>query len=218
MSRTTERAVVFDLDGTLALCDDTDAIVAEILRRHGATESGPRLMQTIREANSDWLLVASCVPASAQMAAYDEILRANADVASSSHCDPRIAPMLALLGGAYRLFIVSGRDEASIRIILERHGLAHSFESALAAAPGSAAKPDPRVICELLAQHAIDVGNATYVGDKDVDAELARRAGVSFVGVIWYGDRLTAPCVRIATPADLPATIAQLYRSSSAAV
>lgn len=218
MSRITERAVVFDLDGTLALCEDTDDVVAEILKRSGAAETGSQLMQTIEKANSDWALVASLVPSSAQSAAYEEIMRANANAAASSECDLRIAPMLTALAAEYRLFVLSGRYDASIRLILDRHSLAQHFESIVAAGPGTTVKPDPRVLRELLSRHAIDAVHTTYVGDKDVDAELARRAGASFLGVTWYGNRLTVDCARIAAPDELPAAIAQLYRASSAVV
>ncbi len=218
MPRTIDRAVVFDLDGTLVLCESVGDVIADILTRYGATRNSARLRETISAANSDWALVESCVPMPARNAAYEEVLRVNAKAAASSQCDARIVPMLALLGSEYRLFLLSGRDERSIGLILERHQIDSCFEAIVGAGPHVAEKPDPSAFRELLAWHGIDARRATYIGDKDVDSELARRAGVAFVGVTWYGERLTGDCTRIAAPTDLPSAVAQMYRARSSAV
>jgi HAD superfamily hydrolase (TIGR01549 family) len=218
MPRTTERAIVFDVDGTLVLCDSTNDAFATILIRHGVCSERPQLSREITAANSDWALIEALVPERARAAAYEEILAANVAAARSSKCHPGIAPMLEALRRDYRLFILSGRDQASIQVILEQHRLAEYFEAIAAAGPDALEKPDPRSFHALLSRHGVAVAAATYIGDKDVDAELAQRAGSAFVGVAWYRNRLHVDCTRVTAPAELPEAVAQAYRTSSAAV
>jgi phosphoglycolate phosphatase len=218
MPRTTDRALIFDVDGTLALCDSTGDAITAILLKHALTENRSELRRAVSATNSDWALVATSLPEHARTVAYDEIRAANAAVVAASECHPRIAPMLAALVNEYRLFVLSGRDETSLRLLLDRHRLTPYFEAIVADGPETAEKPDPRSCNMLLSRHALAGSHATYIGDKDVDVELARRAGIGFVGVTWYGDRLSAPCRRVATPAELPEVLAQAYRARSAEV
>jgi HAD superfamily hydrolase (TIGR01549 family) len=218
MRRTTDRAVIFDLDGTLALCGSTGDRITTILLEYGAPGTRSELRRAVSATNSDWTLVETCVPEHARAEAYDEICRVNAAVVATSECDAGIAPMLAALASDYRLFMLSGRDATSLQLVLERHHLSSYFESIVADGRGVSEKPDPRSCMELLARHGLASGQATYIGDKDVDLELARRARIGFVGVMWYGDRLRAVCTRVATPAELPLVLAQTYRARSAEV
>jgi len=218
MSRTTDSAVVFDFDGTLVLGADTDPAVADILMRHGARADRTALMEIIGATNSDWALVSACVPSPVREKAYAEILTASAGAAAASQCDVELAPMLALLHSRHRLFIVSGRDEASLRTILDRHHLGSYFEAIVAAAPGIPEKPDPAPLKDLLVQCSLPTDAITYVGDKDIDHAFATRAGVAFVGATWYVDRLTVDCTKVTRPAALPDFITQAFRARSAAV
>jgi HAD superfamily hydrolase (TIGR01549 family) len=218
MSRTTDGAVVFDFDGTLVLGADTDPAVADILMRHGARADRTMLMEIIGATNSDWALVSACIPSPAREKAYAEILTASTGAAASSQCDVELAPMLAVLRSRHRLFIVSGRDEASLRTILDRHHLGSYFEAIVAAAPGVAEKPDPAPLKGLLLRYSLLTETTTYVGDKDIDHSFATRAGVAFVGATWYGDRLTVDCTRVTRPAALPDFVTQACRARSTAV
>jgi phosphoglycolate phosphatase-like HAD superfamily hydrolase len=218
MSRTTDGAVVFDFDGTLVLGADTDPAVADIVMRHGASADRTVLMEIIRAANSDWALVSACVPSPAREKAYAEILAASAGAAASSQCDVELAPMLAVLRSRHRLFIVSGRDEASLRTMLDRHRLMSYFEAIVAAAPGVAEKPDPAPLKDLRVRYSLRTEAIAYVGDKDIDHAFATRAGVAFVGATWYCDRLTIDCAKVTRPAALPDFVTQAFRARSAAV
>lgn len=218
MRPTTDRSLIFDVDGTLALCGSTGNEITAILLKYGASATRSQLRKAVSATNSDWALIEACMPDPVKTAAYDEVRRVNASVVAASECDAGIAPMLATLVSEYRLFILSGRDEVSLRLLLDRHHLAPYFESIVADGPGAAEKPDPRSCLALLSRHGLPINQATYIGDKDVDLELAKRAGVGFVGVTWYGDRLRRSCTRVAAPAKLPLVLAQTYRDRSAEV
>jgi phosphoglycolate phosphatase len=218
MRRTTDRALIFDVDGTLALCGSTGDEITAILLKYGAPGTRSQLRQAVSATNSDWALIETCLPDDLRTAAYEEILRVNAAVVARSECDVGIAPMLATLMSEYRLFILTGRDDASLRLLLDRHHLGPYFESITGDGPGASEKPDPRSCIALLARYGLAASHTTYIGDKDVDLELAKRAGIGFVGVTWYGDRLGGDCKRVASPAELPRVLAQAYRASSADV
>lgn len=218
MRRTTDRALIFDVDGTLALCPGTGDQITEILVKYGAPGLRSQLRRAVSATNSDWALVETCVPDHATTVAYDEVRGVNSAVVAASECDAGIAPMLAVLVSDYRLFVLSGRDETSLRLLLDRHHLASYFEAIVGDGPGVAEKPDPRSCVALLSGYKLAVSQATYIGDKDVDLELAKRAGIGFVGVTWYGGRLRGACTRAAAPAELPLVLAQAYRARSADV
>ena len=101
---------------------------------------------------------------------------------------PNAQESLAELGRrGMRLGVISNWD-ASARPILERHGLAGSFEQIIISSEVGCEKPDPAIF-ELAMQSAgVAPGECLYVGDNYyVDALGARRAGMNCLIVNRFG-------------------------------
>lgn len=218
MRRTTElplRAVVFDLDNTLVRCASTDDAVSRIVRRYGAHRNDTAL---IGQATSDWSIVEQCVLPKHRHAAYLEILETNARLAATAECRDGLGDALRLLSRRYPLFVASGRDRRSIDIVLDVVGFRQLFTDIQPASAYSPCKPDERVLTALLDRHGILPAEAVYVGDKEVDRELASRAGVAFIGATLYHDLLTDDVCKVHSAADLPRVINDLAATRDAAV
>jgi HAD superfamily hydrolase (TIGR01549 family) len=188
-------AIAFDLDNTLVESVSTDEEVLEIVRRHGASGSDASLMELITGCTSDWDIVRACLSPASTMAAYREILQANASVAAGARCHPELRAVLEALAARYPLFLASGRDPASAGLILDSLEILHCFRDIAAAGPHSYAKPDARVLTGMLARHRLLPEETLCIGDRPDDREMARRAGAEFIGAAIFVHRL---------PADVP--------------
>jgi len=213
MSRTIKaplRAVVFDLDNTLVISASTDEHVLQILRQHEAAPSRIALLELITAATSDWQIVSQCLPPPERISAYREILKVNSDLAAASTCRPEVRRCLASLASRYQLFIATGRDAVSTRLILRIHGLREYFSDIAAASERSLSKPDGTVLTELLRRHGISPAEALYVGDRMEDHQLAQQAGAAFLGAAWYVDRLAGFPAAVRSAAELLTAIAAI--------
>ena len=75
--------------------------------------------------------------------------------------------------------IFTHRDLGSTNAYLEKYGLAHYFADIVAAdTPGFAWKPAPDAIAYLLRTHDLDPQTVAMVGDRKIDLQSARSAGV----------------------------------------
>lgn len=110
------------------------------------------------------------------------------------------------------LGIVSTKYRYRIESILQREGLLTSFAVIVGGEDVTAHKPDPESL--RLAIERLEVGpeESLYVGDSVIDAETARRAGVSFVAVLSgmtpreaFGEY--AVCAVIETLTELPGAV-----------
>lgn len=83
-----------------------------------------------------------------------------------------------------RLAIVSQKLRRRIEAVLERDGMGNCFEAVIGGDDMSAFKPDPEGL--LMACKRLDArpGQALYVGDTVIDAQVAANAGVPFVAVL----------------------------------
>jgi phosphoglycolate phosphatase len=179
------RLAIFDLDGTLI--DSVDDIAAAV--NHGLTGVGlpPRARDEIRGFIGDGarVLLARAVgprgdllePALAGWRAHYE-----AHLLDRTRPYPGVPEVLARAGCG--LAVLTNKPAAMARHILEGLGLAQHF---LAVVGGGDAppKPDPTGARALLGQAGVRPEDAVLVGDSRVDLEVARNAGIAFVGVTW---------------------------------
>jgi phosphoglycolate phosphatase len=82
------------------------------------------------------------------------------------------------------LGIVSTKYRRRIETILRREALLAPFAVIVGGEDVSAHKPDPESLRLAMEQLGVGPGVTLYVGDSVIDAEAARRAGVSFVAVL----------------------------------
>lgn len=181
--------IIFDWDGTLA--DSTGLIVAGMQRAIDALGLEPRADETIRgligidfrEALAE--LYPEHDPAELEAALMVLRRRAGGDGQQHAPLYPGVRPLLGRLHGlGYRLAVATGKSRAGLESALARHrGLGRRF-LATRTADETAAKPDPRMLHELLAHSAVPPQRALMVGDTDYDMQMAEAAGVPGIAVV----------------------------------
>ena len=175
-----EPAFIWDLDGTLI--DSYPAIV-------------PSAVQTCTELGLDY----------ADDYVHEYVIRTSVgtllrEVAASLGLEPepvierfnrlsdsridRIRPMPHAVEAVERLhragcrhFIYTHRGTSSFTV-LERLGLMPFFTEVLTAQSGFPRKPEPDALVHLVRKYALDPERCYYVGDRSLDVEAARRAGI----------------------------------------
>ena len=180
--------IVFDWDGTLA--DSTGLIVAGMQRAIGALGLEPRADESIRALIGIGFreALAELYPEhdAAELEAALMALRRRAGGDGQQHAPlyPGVRPMLGRLHGhGYRLAVATGKSRAGLESALSRHrGLGRRF-LATRTADETAAKPDPRMLHELLAHSGVPPQRALMVGDTDYDMHMAEAAGIHGVAV-----------------------------------
>lgn len=214
------RAVIFDLDGTLIdSAPDIHAAANRVMQRHGFAPFSPqetrgfigngvphfiRCCLTARGHGQDAALHARLVEAF--MADYETavtLTRAYAGV-------PEALSMLTSDGLA--LGVCTNKPERPTRAVLTHLGLAGHFHTVIGGDSLPVRKPDPAPLRATI--RAIGAREVLYIGDSEIDAETAERAGQRFV-LYTEGYRKT-PVNEISHAcaftdfADLPGLVARL--------
>ena len=83
-----------------------------------------------------------------------------------------------------RLGIVSTKYRRRIHEVLTREAMLHGFHVIIGGEDVKQHKPHPQGLFEALERLECSPASVVYVGDSEVDAELARRAGVPLVIVL----------------------------------
>ena len=208
--------IVFDLDGTLIdSAPDIRAHASRILAREGL----PGL--TLEETRAfigrgvavfvARMRAARGIPESEQ-ARLLEAFAAGYDAAVDLTLPyPGVVAALdALQEAGHRLGICTNKPEAPCRAVLAHLGLLSRFATIVGGDSTPTPKPDPRPLEAALA--ALGAGPAFFVGDSEIDAETAARAGVPFL-LFTEGYRhgpvaSLAHDAAFADFADLPARVA----------
>lgn len=182
-------AIIFDLDGTLVdSVPDIHAAVNRMLADQGAPA------MEIAQVRS---FIGNGVPAliGKVMAARGEDPGDTARHAELESCFMRhymaaptdmgapfpgvIAALDALAAAGHRLALCTNKPEAPARAILRDLGMADRLPVVIGGDSLPVRKPDPAPL--LAAAAALGVDPAIYVGDSEVDAETAQRAGITFM-------------------------------------
>jgi len=185
-----QRAVVFDLDGTLVdSVPDIHAAVAAFLAERGhppldlATVTGfggngvPVLLERVLGAVGE-----AAGPAEVQAALPRFIAIYGAAPAALSRLYPGVATALATLCEAgFSLGVCTNKPEAPARRMLKELGIAGFFAAVTGGDSLPQRKPDPAPLRHTAAQLGVDLTAVTYVGDSEVDAATAAAAEVLFV-------------------------------------
>jgi phosphoglycolate phosphatase len=94
------------------------------------------------------------------------------------------ATVEALRDRDLKLAIVSTKYRRRIEAVLEREALLHGFDFVIGGEDVEQHKPHPQGLFEAMERLECSPASVLYVGDSVVDAELAKRAGVSLVVVL----------------------------------
>lgn len=84
----------------------------------------------------------------------------------------------------FLLSAATGKARRGLTHFLESHGLAHMFVGTQSA-DDAPSKPHPGMVQRCLAETGIAPQNAVIVGDTEFDMAMGRAAGVRCIGVAW---------------------------------
>ncbi|MDV4145403.1 phosphoglycolate phosphatase [Shimia sp. FJ5] len=178
------KAIIFDLDGTLI--DSAPDIHASVNKMLAAEGQDALDLSTVTAFIGNGLpkLVERVIKrVGMDMAEFDRIVADvlaiyNASAADLTRPYPHMAEVLAGLKEAgYRLGVCTNKPHEPAVIILQDLGLEGYFDVVIGGDSTEARKPDPK---PLQAAMAALGGDVLYVGDSEIDAETAERAGVPF--------------------------------------
>ena len=212
--------VVFDLDGTLIdSAPDIQATAATVLREEGAAPLDRALTVSFVGAGApafvDRMMAARGLDPARRDAILARFLALYEGATALTRPYPGAVEALDLLRGrGHRLGLCTNKPGRPTRRALEAVGLGAAFEAIVAGDTLTARKPDPAPL--LACVERLGGGPAAFVGDGEVDAETAARAGVPFA-LFTEGYRRSPPDaiparVRFSDFAALPDLIAALGR------
>ncbi|MCX7748058.1 MAG: HAD-IA family hydrolase [Clostridia bacterium] len=180
------KAVVFDLDGTLA---DTIPLTIYSLQEVARHYTGKVLTdQDILDefGPPDTEIIKKLVNRKSEDC-VDAYLKNFSD--NFSRFVKPIEGIPELLGLLHRkgikIGLFTGRSFRAANMILEKLGLSNQFDIILAGEDTKKPKPDPEGINLALHKLGIETQNAAYVGDFEVDILASREAGVVSVLALW---------------------------------
>ena len=112
----------------------------------------------------------------------------------------------ALRASGRRLGIVTSGSRGRVLRDLESSGLRHFFEVLVTGDDVREPKPAPEGLLLGLRQLGMTAAEAVYVGDADADYQMARAAGVQFLGIpsAFASIKDDHPCHKIRSIEDLP--------------
>lgn len=174
------RCFFWDFDGTLY--DSYDCINAAALA--ALAEKGIRVQQdelislTKRSLKSAFLRAAPAVDLNGLMAEYRR--HAHAMGVEKIRLYPGAKDMLrAVCESGGRNYLYTHRHTASAMACMERDGITALFTDAVTADDGFPAKPAPDALRHLLRKHALDAKDCVMVGDRSIDLDAGKNAGMA---------------------------------------
>ena len=207
------RAVLFDLDGTLA---DTLADLANATNHALAALGCPtHPLAAYRYFVGDGTrnLCLRVLPADRQHLS-DDVLRLmlthyEAHSFDTTRLYPGIPELVAALHGrGLKLAVLSNKPDAFTKRMIEHYFCPSPFDIVRGQTANVPLKPDPTVALQIAAELGIPPAQWLYLGDTNTDMLTARNAGMCAVGVLW-GFRERAELVAsgaqhlVATPEDV---------------
>lgn len=176
-------AIIFDLDGTLIdSAPDLHAACVKMLARENAP--APSLEQVISYIGNGVpkLVERAMNGANIPMDQHGRLVRSfmkfyNQDPATLTTLYPNLLPVLdGLISNGHRLAICTNKPEAPARLILDMLNIEFYFDVVVGGDTLEAKKPAPEPLLHVLKLLGVD--SCLYVGDSEVDAETADRAGL----------------------------------------
>lgn len=185
------KAVLFDLDGTLAdTLADLASAVNYALRAHGYPE---RTMEQVREfiGNGSRELIRKSMPEHARQPetveqVHETYLKRYYEyyLVDTRPYDGLPELIHRLAGEGVALGVVTNKPDAHARKLVERF-FGDDFGVVIGTSDAYPTKPDPAMANRAMDALHADRSRTLFVGDSDVDIKTARNAGLPGVIVTW---------------------------------
>ncbi|UFS62719.1 HAD family hydrolase [Sulfurimonas sp. HSL-3221] len=178
--------ILFDLDGTLI--DSTEAILESFHRTFevlgGEHPSDAEIKALIGHTLDDMYLRVGIAPEAveAYVRTYKEHYRRISTL--KTVLLPQAREAIEAASAVARLGIVTTKTGLYSRELMEHFGVMDAFEVLIGREDVTHAKPHPEPVLTALERMGGDPARSWLIGDTRLDAEAARRAGVSCVGVL----------------------------------
>ncbi len=187
-----KKAVVFDLDGTLAdTITDLAGAVNRTLSRRGLPEHGfddYKLMVGEGFRN----LIARALPEELRQDDYIESARAEAAADYAGRCLERTRPyagvrelLSALAAKSVPLAVLSNKPDYLTKKCVSGLFPSVSFALVRGETPDFPRKPDPASVLDACARLGAAPAEVLYLGDSGVDMRTAKAAGMTALGALW---------------------------------
>lgn len=178
--------IVFDLDGTLIdSAPDIQSVASNILCRLGkAALTLDETRSFIGEGAAVFvrrmMTARGIEDTSGKHAELHENFVAQYETAlDQAVFYPGVLDALVMLkGSGHRLGLCTNKPELPARAVMKHMGLEPFFDAFIAGGMLPRSKPEPDMLLKIIED--IGGGPALYVGDSEIDAETAMRAGVPF--------------------------------------
>lgn len=176
------KALIWDLDGTLI--DSYTVIVdclAQVLAEQGVHLQKSDICRYVLRFSGQTLIEE--VVAKLGLSA-ERLLKRNAELNEARALEikpmPHAAEALKLLSRRHRNFIYTHKG-ASAERILQNLGIGGYFTQVVNGLAGFPRKPAPDAVLYLLDRYNIPPENAYYIGDRRIDVECAKNAGIKSI-------------------------------------
>ncbi|HOG59356.1 MAG TPA: HAD family hydrolase [Anaerolineaceae bacterium] len=185
------KALLFDVDGTLA--DSDDAMVARVarllhpLRFLISAEKAGRLSRKLVmavESPGNWLLEAADRLAVDHLIARFLERRAARENAHPLPVIPGVPEMLAVLHRRFPMAVVSARNNLTTLSFLKAHNLEHFFQEVVTSQTCPRTKPFPDPLLYAAEALGVPIGNCLMIGDTTPDVRAALAAGAQSLSVL----------------------------------
>lgn len=222
------KLVIFDVDGTLVDSQgDIVAAMAHAFDRAGHPAPPREATLGIVGLSLDMAFprLAPDLPVETHVAmvdwykeAYME-LRAQAGAAASSPLYPHATDTLAALHAQPEtlLGVATGKSRRGLDKLLEAHDLGRYFVTTQVS-DHHPSKPHPAMLQAALSETGIEARDAVMIGDTTYDRDMARAAGVPFIGVGWgYHDiaDLTGAAAILRDFRELPEVLTTIWEAAA---
>ncbi len=193
-----DRALLFDLDGTL--CDTLPLIYdafREVFRRHAGRRYEDAEIRPLFGPPEEGVVRRVLTGDRAEEALRDYLKLYQHKHAEYVPIFPeRVRDLTGLRESGLPLGIITGKGIGTARISLRETGLEDIFDIVLTGSVGFAPKPAPDGLFLALRALGVRPERAAFVGDSIVDITAGKAAGCTTVGVLWQDrpdERVRAP-------------------------
>lgn len=186
-----EKAVIFDLDGTLlhTLPDIADRVNKSLTHFGYPTLSENQIMQNI--GNGSKMLISQSMGLDPTDSRVEQVLNYFMTLYSQKNnskthlFDGIKQVLLTLHQKGYKLCIVTNKPQPATNAVVSEYLLDLPFYKIVGQSANVKCKPDKTATLNLLSEMGVEPVNAYFVGDGETDVLTAKNSGVNGIAVLW---------------------------------